>query len=239
MRERYSGIALDLLLILWAALIPFHPVEDFLLSHTDFVYWAMGGTHLLVIPWLVVWYVMTADVTARGAKDGVFGREDGPLGKLFIYSFVLFFVGSWMIPIFLGFTLNAGNTASYFGFLFGPYALLGIGGTLAFYWGRWRSAGRSPTSQPPPAWAAPATLLLIASYLCLTETSLFLLLGGKRVLSDTANNVGLCMALTFVSYVPTRLALFRFQARRQLEFATLALAFAHLLYRLSQAAPGW
>src|SRR5262249_4220458 len=100
-----------------------------------------------------------------------------------------------------------------------------------------KRSSHAPSRQvaQPRRWAAGATLLVVGSYLCLTETSLFCIMQGQRVLSDTADNAGLCMALTGVSYVPTRLALFKFQAKSRLEFVILMIAFLHLLYRLAQA----
>lgn len=235
MHERRTGVLADLLLLVWAALCPYHPVEDWLMAHKRVVYWTMGSVHLIIIPWLVLWYVMTSDIQGTRLKHGVFGSEDSPLGKIFLYSFLLFVVCSWMIPIFLGFTLHAGTSASYFTFLFGPYALLGIAGAGLVHLDKRRNYALSRQGAQPSRWARSTTFLLVAIYLCLTETSLFCIMQGQRVLSDTADNAGLCIALTAVSYVPTRLALFQVQAKSRLEFATLTIAFLHLLYRLTQA----
>ena len=155
------------------------------------------------------------DTGSNQASDGVFGREDGPLGKLFIYSLSHFCRQLDDSDLPGGSRSTPGIPLPIFGFLLVPMPS-GIGGTLSAARDAHRRVSR-------PAWAAPATLLLIASYLCLTETSLFLLLQARA--QRYGEQRRLCMALTFVSYVPTRLALFRFQARRQLEFATLVLAF--------------
>lgn len=235
MRDRYQGIALDLFLIAWAALFPFHPVEDWLLRHAEWVYWTMGCLHLVALPWIVLWMLATMDRPDEEARNSVFGPNNGPFDKLFIYSFVLFFCGGWMIPLFLGFAQNIDNRASYFGFLFGPFALLGIVVVIALKIEKWRRPQTPPQTTGPGPLAVQATLLFIAAYLSLTETSLLCIRLGKRVLSDTDNNLGLCLALTTVSYLPTRLALFRFQAKSRSEFITLTLAFLHLLYRLSAA----
>lgn len=235
MRERYQGIALDLFLIAWAALFPFHPVEDWLLRHAEWVYWGMGGLHLVALPWIMLWMLATMDVPGREPQHSVYGPDNGLLDKVFIYSLVLYFVCGWMIPLFLGFAQNVGNRESYFGFLFGPFVLLGIAGVLAVKLENWRPPRAQTYTAGPSPLAVRSTLLFIAAYLSLTETSLFCIRIGKRVLSDSSDNLGLCLALTAVSYVPTRLALFRFQAKSRGEFVTLALAFLHLLYRLTAA----
>lgn len=243
MRERYRGIVLDLFLIAWAALFPFHPVEDWLLRHAEWVYWGMGSLHLLALPWISLWMLATMAIPGQETQPSVYGPNNGFLDQVFTYSFVLYFVGGWMIPLFLGFAQNVGNRESYFGFLFGPFVLLAIVGVLAVQIEKWRPPKPAPRQAGPGPLAVHSTLLFIAAYLSLTETSLFCLRVGKRVLSDTSDNLGLCLALTAASYVPTRLALFRFQARSRGEFITLALAFLHLLYRLivasdTQGTPG-
>jgi hypothetical protein len=235
MNGRRTGVLADLVLFVWAALCPYHPVEDWLMRHKSFVYWSMGGVHLAIIPWLVLWYVLTSDVRGTRLQHGVFGSEESPLGKVFLWSFMLFVVCSWMIPIFLGFSLHAGTSVSYFTFLFGPYALLGIAGAGLVHLDKRKNYALSRQGAQPSPWAQRATFLIVGSYLCLTETSLFCIMMGRRVLSDTADNAGLCIALTAVSYVPTRLALFQVHAKSRLEFATLTIAFLHLLYRLLQA----
>ena len=163
MYERYKGIIIDLLLIAWAALVPYHPVEDWLMDYRTVVYWAMGGVHLLVLPWRVLWRLTTAEQPSTASSDEVFGADNGPLEKIFIYSFVLFFGCSWMIPIFLGFTLHAGTALSYYTFLFGPYVLLGISIAGLLYLDKRTNHALSRQAASPKRWLLRATQIGRAS----------------------------------------------------------------------------
>jgi len=235
MRKRYQGVILDLLLIAWAALVPFHPVEDWLLRHKHWVYWAMGSLHLLALPWLMMWMIAMPEEPKDPAQPRVFGPERGPLDEFHSFSFVLFFGCSWLIPVCLGFAQRVGNQFSYYLFLFGPFLLFSVVGTALFQMEKWRKPDPMRLNVAPGPRAVQATLLFIAAYLSITETSLYCIRVGKRILSNTDDNLGLCMALALVSYVPTRLALFRFQATSRIEFVPLVLALVHLLYRLAVA----
>lgn len=96
MRTHYQGICLDLMLILWAALFPWHPLEDWLLRHTSLVYWTMGSLHVVALPWLVLWMMATMDLPPQPSQHRALGPETGLLNQVFGYSFVLYFVCSWM-----------------------------------------------------------------------------------------------------------------------------------------------
>jgi hypothetical protein len=222
------ALALDLALFVAAAVLPFHPVYDWLDGHRVLLYWAVGSVHVVYIPLMMIQQI---GGSSRSGKV-LLSNEESPRTTLMSYVSVLFFVASFVVPVCFSMGVVSSsdlNGAAMAGFLFGPYVLLVAGFAMVLRLEK-RIGYHRVTALFESASLELATVLLTWAYLTLTETTLFVAASSRGVWSG-----GLALGAAFVSYLPVRLYVFFFRSTDRAELALLLVTFGHLLFRLALA----